>query len=242
MKENSKSMARPHAVLFVLALVVAVIARLGLFIMDQSGTLAYDYISAAGVPILDVICSILTGSAFIAFMFAAALTLIISTAGVALQGLLFAQGAKGAGKPVQSFLWAWATALIAIVCLLIVVLGILSPVQLGSMSAKLPSLFVLVIALVVFAAFIGTLLSAASMVVCACLVKARDENRAGLNLIIAASVCGFIVMFLTINTFAAINVASINLGSVGMWFAIDIVVNLALLVAASMIVKKAKKA
>lgn len=226
--------------LFLLALVVAVIARLGLGIMDQSGTLAYDYISAAGIPILDIVCSILTGSAFVAFMFAAALTLIISTAGVALQGLLFTRGAAGAGKLGQSFLWAWATALVAIICLFIVVSGILSPIQVASMSSKLPGTLVLVGALIVFAAFIGTLLAAASMVVCACFAKARDEKRAGWYLVIAALVCGLIVMFLTINTFAAINVLSVDISSVGMWFGIDLLVNLALFFASYALVKKAK--
>ncbi len=240
MKDNSLSMARPHITLFLLAVVVALIARLGLGIMDMTGTLAYDYISISGVPILDVICSILTGSAFVAFLFAASLALVTSTAGVALQGLLFARGAKGAGKPVQSFLWGWATALVAIVCLVIVASGILSPIQISSMSSKLPGTAVLVLALVVFAAFIGTLLAAASMVVCACLAKAKDENRAGWYLIIAAAICGLVVMILTINTFAAINVTSINMGTVGMWFGIDIVANLLILIVAYMFVRKAK--
>ena len=60
MLQQLKSMARPYATLFALALVVAVIARLGLAIMDLTGTLSYDYISAADVPMLEVICSILT--------------------------------------------------------------------------------------------------------------------------------------------------------------------------------------
>lgn len=233
-------MVRPHVMLFLLSLVVAVIARVGLMIMDGSETLAYDYISAAGVPILDVICSILTGSAFVAFLFAASLVLTISTAGVALQGLLFSRGTSGAGTIGKGFLWSWATALMAIVCLMIVVSGILSPVQISSMSSKLPSTPVLVGALIVFAAFIGTLLAAASMVVCACLAKARDEKRAGWNLVMAAMVCGVVVMLLTINTFAAINAPSIELASVGKWFAIDIVVNLLILFGANMLVRKAK--
>lgn len=240
MKENSISMARPHITLFLIALVVAIIARVGLGIMDSSETLAYDYISASGVPILDVICSILTGSAFVAFLFAASLTLSVSTAGVVLQGLMFARGAKGAGKPAQSFLWGWATALVSIVCLVIVVSGILSPVQISSMSSKLPGTAVLIGALIVFAAFIGTLLAAASMVVCACLARAKDEKRAGWYLVVATAVCGLIVMFLTVNTFAAINVSGIELSAVGMWFGIDLVVNLAILIGAYLLVRKSK--
>ena len=80
-----KAMARPYVTLFGMALIVAVVARIGLGIMDATGALAYDYISASDVAILDTICPILTGSAFVAFMFAAAsLALTLSVAGVAL--------------------------------------------------------------------------------------------------------------------------------------------------------------
>ena len=54
-----KAMARPYATLFAIALVVAVLARAGLAVMDVTGSLSYDYISASGVPMLDVVCSIL---------------------------------------------------------------------------------------------------------------------------------------------------------------------------------------
>ena len=95
MKDSMRTMARPYAILFAIALVVALLARIGLAVMDAAGWLAYDYISASGVPMLDVICSILTGSAFVAFLFAAALTLMVSAAGAVLQAALFAKGRSG---------------------------------------------------------------------------------------------------------------------------------------------------
>ena len=229
MKEQLKDMARPYAMLFLIALAVAIVGRIGLAVMDLTGTLSYDYISAADVPILDVVCSILTGSALVAFMYAASLAMVVSTAGVALHGLLFSRRSEGAGRPATAFLWGWATALAAIVCLLITASGILSAVQVASMSSKLPSLPMLVLAPVGFAAFLGTLLGAASMTVCACLARARDEKRAGWNLVLAAFVCGLVVMVLTVGTFSSVNAASIQLGTVGAWFAADVVVNLAIM-------------
>ena len=83
MKEQLKDMARPYAMLFLIALAVAIVGRIGLAVMDLTGTLSYDYISAADVPILDVVCSILTGSALVAFMYAASLAMVVSTVGVA---------------------------------------------------------------------------------------------------------------------------------------------------------------
>ena len=235
MKESMRAMARPYGILFAMALVVAVLARVGLAIMDATGWLSYDYISASGVPMLDVVCSILTGSAFVAFLFAAALTLMVPAAGVALQALLFVKGTLGAGKPGAAFLWGWAAAAVSLVCLLVVASGILSGVQVGSMSSKLPGTGVLLVAAVVFTAFIGTLLGAAAQVVCACM--ARAGGRASWNLVGAAAACGAVVMVLTVLTFAAINTASPNLAAVGGLFALDAAVNVAMLLVAARFTK-----
>ena len=235
MKESMRAMARPYSILFAMALVVAVLARVGLAIMDATGWLSYDYISASGVPMLDVVCSILTGSAFVAFLFAAALTLVVLAAGVALQASLFAKGTLGAGKPGAAFLWGWAAAAVSLVCLLVVASGILSGVQVGSMSSKLPGAGVLLVAAVVFTAFIGTLLGAAAQVVCACM--ARAGRRASWNLVGAAAACGAVVMVLTVLTFAAINTASPNLAAVGGLFALDAAVNVAMLLVAARFTK-----
>lgn len=240
MLQQMKGMARPYGTLFALALAVALVGRIGLAVMDLTGTLSYDYISASGVPMLDVICSILTGSTLVAFMALAGLVLTVSTAGVALQGFLCWRGAEGAGRPAAAFLWGWATALVAVVCAFVMASGILSAVQVASMSSKLPSLPMLVLALVGFAAFLGTLLGAASMTVCACLARARDEKRAGWNLVLAAFVCGLVVMVLTVGTFSAVNSASIQLGTVGAWFAADVVVNLAIMFGMGALVKKGR--
>ena len=199
MKESMRVMARPYAILFAISLVVALLARIGLGIMDAAGWLAYDYISASNVPMLDVICSILTGSAFVAFLFAAALTLMVSAAGAVLQAALFAKGVKGAGTPAAAFLGGWAAALVSLVCLLVVSSGSLSGVQVGSMSSKLPGVPVLVLAAACFTAFLGTLLGAASQVICACL--SRAEGHASWNLVGAAAACGAVVMALTVLTF-----------------------------------------
>ena len=238
--QDLKPMARPFATLFALGLVIAVIARIGLGIMTVTGALSFDYISASGVATLDVVCSILTGSAFVAFMFAAALTLIVSTAGCALHGYLFAQGCPGSGTPKTAFLWGWATALVAIVCLAIVVSGILSSVQVGSMSSKLPGVPILLVGVIVFAAFIGTLLGAASLMICACVKRARSRNTGlGKALVAAAGICGLVVMVLTVGTFSALNHVEVNGAVLGAWFVADIIANVAMMLVARKLILKA---
>ena len=232
MKTQMKAMARPYATLFGLALIVALVARVGLAIMDATGALAYDYISASDVAILDTICSILTGSAFVAFLFAASLALTLSVAGVALYAAMARREGAAAGAG-SAFLWGWATALVALICLVIVASGILSAVQVGSMSSKLPGTPVLIVGAIVFAAFLGTLLGAASMVAVACVRRAATPKRACVNLLIACAVCGLVVMGLTVGTFSTLNQVSINASALGMWFAGDAVVNVVMLAAAS---------
>ena len=236
MKTQMKAMARPYLTLFGMALIVAVVARIGLGVMDATGALAYDYISASDVAILDTICSILTGSAFVAVMFAASLALTLSVAGVALY-VAIARREGGQASAASAFLWGWATALVAIVCLVIVGGGILSAVQVGSMSSKLPGTGVLVIAAIVFAAFLGTLLGAASMVAVACVRRAKTPKRACVNLLVACAVCGLVVMVLTVGTFSTLNHVSIDTSALGVWFAADAVVNIAMLLAAGRFAK-----
>ena len=137
----------------------------------------------------------------------------------------------------SAFLWGWATALVAIVCLVIVGGGILSAVQVGSMSSKLPGTGVLVVAAIVFAAFLGTLLGAASMVAVACVRRAKTSKRACVNLLVACAVCGLAVMVLTVGTFSTLNHVSIDTSALGMWFAADAIVNIAMLLAASRFAK-----
>ena len=234
---DMKKMARPYLTLFALALIIALLGRVGLGIAGATGILAFDYISASGVPILDVICSILTGSAFVAFLFAGGLALVVSTVGAVLYAVLVARdGARP--RAGSAFLWGWATALVALVCLVIVVLGILSTVQVGSMSSKLPGVGVIVLGVVGFAAFLGTLLGAAAMVLCACATRARAGRSLTASLCVACAVCGAVVMVLTVGTFGALNVASISLPALGGWFAADVAANLAMLFGAQALTRK----
>lgn len=234
---DMKAMARPFLTLYALAAIIALLGRIALTVAGGTGVLAFDYISASGVPILDVICSILTGSAFVAFLFAAGLALVVSTAGAVLYAALAARS-PARPRPHTAFLWGWATALVAIVCLALVVLGILSAVQVGSMSSKLPGLPVIIAGVIVFAAFLGTLLGAASMVLCACVARFRAGRSLEASLLVACAGCGAVVAALTLGTFSALNVAAVSLPALGVWVAADVIVNLAMLFGAAAYIGK----
>ena len=125
----------------------------------------------------------------------------------------------------------------ALACLVVVVLGILSAVQVGSMSSKLPGLPIIVVGVIGFAAFLGTLLGAASMVVCACVARWHTGHSLELSLIAAVALCA-VVAALTVGTFSALNAASISLPALGGWFAADVVANVAMLFGAKVYADK----
>lgn len=229
---DMKVMVRPFLTLYALAAIIALLGRVALAAAGCTGVLAFDYISASGVPILDVICSILTGSAFVAFLFAAGLALVVSTAGAVLYAALVARGTARL-RPLTAFLWGWATALVAIACLALVVLGILSAVQVGSMSSKLPGLPVIIAGVIGFAAFLGTLLGAASMVLCACVARFRAGHSLEASLLVACAGCGAVVGALTLGTFSVLNAATVSLPALGAWAAVDAIVNLVMLFGAA---------
>ena len=53
-----------------------------------------------------------------------------------------------------------------------------------------------------------------------------------MRLIVATAVCGIIVMILTVGTFSALNQVAIDLGALGVWFIVDALVNIAIMMGA----------
>lgn len=111
---------------------------------------------------------------------------------------------------------------------MIVADGILSGVQVASMSSKMPGLPVMVAGVIAFAAFIGTLLAAASMVVHACIVRSGSACSLARSLLLATAGCGFVVMLLTVGTFSALNGVSVSVPYVLGWLAADLAANAAI--------------
>ena len=100
---------------------------------------------------------------------------------------------------------------------------------------------IIILGVIVFAAFLGTLLGAAAEVVCACVARARRKGSLGAKLALAVTVCGLIVMVLTVGTFASLNTTAINLPVLGTWFVADIIMNLAILFTARGFLQKAEE-
>ena len=232
MKDNIKAIYKPYLILFCMGLIIAILARIGLGVMASLGIHSFDYISATDVPTLQVICSVLTGSALIAFMFVCGLILSMSAAIVALFALLFKKGMAKANLGL-SFLTGWIGTIAVMICAGIVASGIFSPVQISSMSSKLPATPLILVGAIVFAAVIGTLLAAAMLAICACLSKNEGTPRYGWNMLIWEAICGVLVMICTIGTFASINQLPIPGAQVCGWLVASVVVNVAIMVFAS---------
>jgi len=233
MKNQLKTYAAPLATVYLAALAVLVLARIGLACMDGMGVLSYNYWSAtapynASGPLLDQICWALTGGTLIGFMFAAGLAFGMTVAAV----LVFVKvsreaNAAGSSLAAPALVWGLATALVAFICLFAVVLGTFSPIQLAQMSSKGGGATGAV--LVLMFVELATLLAAASCVLFACTKPDRAPGRIAVRVACAALACGVLVLVLMVGTFAAINTVEINAGAAAGWLAAGIVANLAMM-------------
>lgn len=233
MKDQLKAYAAPLGTVYLVALAVLVLARIGLACMDATGVLSYNYWSAtapynAGGSLLDQICWALTGGTLVGFMFAAGLTFGVTVAAV----LLFVQvsrkrEAAESDLAAPALVWGLATALVAFVCLFVCVLGTFSPIQLAQMSSKGGGAAGIVLLLMLVE--LATLLAAASCVLFACLKPGSSAGRRAGRTVCAALVCGIVVLVFVVGTFAAINAVEINGAAAAGWLLAGIVANLAMM-------------
>lgn len=96
----------------------------------------------------------------------------------------------------------------------------------------------MVAGIIAFAAFIGTLLAAASMAVHACIVRSGSACSLTRNLLFATAGCGLVVMLLTVGTFSALNSVSVSVPYVLGWLAADLAANAAIVAGSWHVAKK----
>lgn len=226
MKNQLKAYAAPLATLYMVALAVLVLARIGLACMDSMGVLSYNYWSAtspynASGSLLDQICWALTGGTLIGFMFAAGLAFGVTVAAV----LVFVKVSRetkvaGTSLVAPALVWGLVTALVAFVCLFAVALGTFSPIQLAQMSSKGGGAMGAVLVL---------MLAAASCVLFACTKPDQSPGRRAARVVCAAIVCGAAVLVFVVGTFAALNAVEINVAAAVGWLATGIAVNLVMM-------------
>lgn len=268
MKEQFKRTGLPFLMLYCIALVSALIARVGIDIMAQAGTFTFNYKSATAPfamsgPLLDQICGTLTGGTLVAFMFASGLVLALAVASVLLfarlmagtssrdsavqiEGLSSAPTAhagcaaasgsiKGEEKSLVpcALVWGIATVVVSIACLLVVVLGSFSAVQLSQMTSKLSGGALMALAGLLFVLATGTLVAAASIVLCRSAILGQDSRNIAFKALRSAIVCGLIVAALTACTYTPIAQATLDAAGLALWLGIDTLANVAIIAVAS---------
>ena len=248
---TGKEVRNSFLTVFAVALVVAVVGRIGLALMDVSRILTYDYIASSTGTLFNQICSALTGPALVSFMALSGIVLALSVASVLVYAYWYDRGAtrlKGVGRALAV---GGATTAVGLVCALVFASGIMSAVQMASMKTKMETNIGMVVMGVMFVAAIVTLLAAACLVVCACVARARARQQAsggaegaghlGRNLVVATTVCGLVVVAVAIPTFASLNVAHIDGMVSAAWLALCVAANLAMLLGAAQLIKHAAK-
>lgn len=229
MKTYFKETGVSYLVLAGIALVMAIIGRVGLAIADSAGIMQYDYIqSLSSNTLLNQICSVLTGPSLVALFFVAGMALCVALA----TALLFAYHAKQGrtGTPAIALVLGIVMVVITFICMFIVISGVFSPVQVSQMKSKLAITPLMMLMALLFLLAVGSLIAAAGQVLAACLVRYDDAKRAGVKAIIWTVVCGLVVMVLTVFSYNVFNgFGQPNAGAGCMWFAIDTIVNCAIL-------------
>lgn len=203
---------------YAVALICAVLGSVGLGMLGSAGAITYDY-SSAGHPVLydqplfNSLSGALTGGSLLGFIYAGGLCLALAVATALLYVRLAgrASAREGIGAALACGI---ATAVVSIVCLAVIVPSCFSSVQLMSMSSgggASGGMGAVVCALV---CSVGTLIAAASLVL-RWAVRQADAHpgRAWLKTVIAALVCGIVVLICVENAYGALAQVELNLGA-----------------------------
>ncbi|WP_350454735.1 hypothetical protein [Slackia heliotrinireducens] len=203
-----KKSAPAFLTLFASALIIALLGRIGSKVLDVTGALGYNYRAATapyltdGLTTLDKLPFTMTGGTLVGFIFAGGLALCLATATALLFAHLYPQ--KGQGGIGVALVWGFASAIVAFVCLFIIVLGLYSEVLLSQMTKGGGGSLGLTLGMLVLA--VGTLTAAASLVLRGALVKGAGSSRPTFVWVIATlAVCGAAVCALVCICFSAIN-------------------------------------
>ena len=237
MSSEIKQTRYSYLMLYVIAIVLAILGHIGIAILDGMGGVSYDYISTSEGTLFVQLLSIFSGAQLYGFMCAMALMCCTFLASVIMHGVGFSKDPSSASFG-RTLLAGLVTAVVGFVCFGIIVSGLFSGVQLWGLKIQAPVTGGIIGMGIVALITLTTLVAAAIEVVCTCISAANDEKSLWVKLLIAAAVCGFIVVLLSVFTFNALNVAKIS-GAVGsLWFGVGIVINLAIMCVCTSIRKK----
>lgn len=215
--------------MYVIALIVALLARIGLSVMGNSGVLAFNYSSATHPeiykkPLFDQLAEALTSGSFFGFLFICGLCLALAVASVMLFSYILHTGSYEAAHPE---IWACVTGaltvLVSIVCIAIIAPANFSEIQImfmGSMGGDMSGAGGVAISLFIC---ITTLIAAASMVFDWCISLWKKSWRRGfLSFVLATLICGMIVLLLLQNIAGILFCVSVDMAALtgALWIAI----------------------
>lgn len=231
MKAYFKQTGASYLIIVLVALTTAVLARIGLLVMDATGQLQYDYIAASSGPLLNQICTVLTGSTLMALLFTAGLVLCIALA----TSMLFARHAQmGLGRPSHALVAGLGAAILSLLCMLIVLSGAFSAVQVSQMGSKTSGGPLAAAAGLLFLFVITSFIAATGQVLATCITRGGGTRAIAKRTVLATIICGAVVLLCSIATFAAFNAnGSLDMAGIALRFAIDAAANCIILFAAA---------
>lgn len=238
MKIEFKQTGFAFLVVYAIALILAVLGRIGLAVLDSMGGITYDYIAASHGPILAQMLTVFTGVQLYGFMCAMGLLCVIFVAGNVILGLNYSSHRNEAGKLSTALVWGGLTTLVGLLCFAIIVKGLLSEVQMASMKTKVKIDGGMILMAIVAILAMATLFASASAVIYACIAKSGNRKTLGIKLIAASAGWGLVVVLLSVLTFKTVNAEELNGMASVLWFGVSAAVNAAMALAAVSIAKR----
>lgn len=229
MSADLKKGAAPFGSVFLGGLVIALLARIGVFALDAVGAFSYSYRAATAPYIqtgstLDQLCMALSGGTLIGFMVASGLAMALAVATVLVFAYVY-RGESGRRLAGPALVWGVACVAVSLVCLGVIVAGLFSGVQLHQITSKGGAETKIVLLMV--------LLCASTLVAAACVglgSALRGAAKGWFRRVMARfAACGALVCVFTAGSFGAINAESVSLPWVIGWTLCAIALNVGMI-------------
>lgn len=225
----------PCVSICVCALIMAVCTRMAMGVLESQGAMAYIYATSGTGTILEQMCEIFTGGTVIALLAIGGIVGSLVAAFLCVAGVLYKKQTMSSASTSTAAqfsvfaLWMLVAVIVIAAVAAIVVLGVISDVQIRSVSSKLGggasgSSMMAPLALLMLWTVLLMGLGAVFAIISTSVKSKKQSVAIGIRLVVATAVIGAIQVFLGANMFMQFNVLTVNYGALNGWIGASIVV------------------
>lgn len=215
--------------LAIIGIGIALVGRIGLWGMDLTGVLTYDYITSSQGTLLNQLCTALTGPALFALLATVALAMGVSMMGIMLYVFAHAE-TKETPSLSRSLIFGAIVFVISAVALGIMGSGIMSAVQISAMKTKLHSDPAVMLGMLVMICAVITLIAATQSLLLRVILGAKQTGKFYQTLACTVILFGALTCVIAIGGLSAMNVVKLNGMVLLGWMVAGVIINVGALV------------